>query len=183
MNYSTISAVENYLNTEIAAGFETQITEYIAAVSERADALAGHPIYRDEPETFTYDGSGTTELVIKPVHTITEVTVDDVLVEPVEYPLNTNIKTELKLRNQLFTLDMANVTVTGVHCLKTSLPNDLKMAVTIIVAGLVRNVKDQAAGLKSEKIGEYSVSYATDEERGDLQWADRVLNSYRRIAF
>lgn len=183
MNYTTITAVQNYLKTDVAAGFEDQVTEYIQAVSARADKIAGHPIYRTTAADFTYDGTGTSELVVKPVHTITAVTVDGVAVTPVQYPLNSDTKTELRLRNQVFTLDMANVVVTGTHCLEKTLPNDLTHACTILVAGMVRNVKDQSAGLKSEKIGEYSVSYATDEERGDLQWANKVLESYRRIAF
>lgn len=182
-NYTTIAAVKNYLKTEIAAGFEAQVTEYIAAVSERADSLAGHPIYDTASTTYKYDGNGLSELDIKPVHTITAVTVDDVAVTPVQYPLNSASKRYLKFELDTFTRGMANVEVTGTHCLKTAIPAQLKHACTILVAGMVRNVKDQSAGLKSEKIGEYSVSYATDEERGDIAWAEKVLQSYRPIAF
>lgn len=88
MQYTTSTAVKNYLQTEIAEGLDTQITAYIAAMSEFVDNEVGYPLYSTEETTRLYDGSGSGLLDIDPVHTITEVTVDSSVVTPVALPYN-----------------------------------------------------------------------------------------------
>lgn len=182
-NYTTKAAVQNYTLTNIDAAFDTQVTEWIAAMSEYADQVAGYPIYDTEETTRRYDGSGATEQLIQPVHTISEVKIGDTVITPVEAPYNSDIKTSLIYRDNFFPQDYANVSVTGVHCLKKTLPNDLKLAVAILVAGIVNQSNNQTEGVKSEKIGEYSVTYASPEEQQHYKWAMWVLKSYKRIAF
>ncbi|MBA4306993.1 MAG: hypothetical protein C0429_09690 [Sphingopyxis sp.] len=184
--YTTKTAVQNYLLTNINASFDTQLTAYIEAMSDFIDRRAGYPIFVEDETTRLYDGSGATAQLISPVHTITEVLVDTV--EPsdtilLKYPYNSDIKTQLTLKSGIFTDDLANVSVTGKHCLAVTLPEKIKWACTVLVAGIVNQVNNQTEGVQSEKVGEYQVSYRDSKERNDYKLALEIIDSYRRITF
>jgi hypothetical protein len=181
--YTTKAAVQNYLMTNIDAAFDTQMTTWIAAMSDFIDQQAGYPVYTATPSTRTYDGSSLAELLISPVNTITEVALDGVAITPLQLPYNEDTKTALIYRDNYFPADYANVTVTGRHCLKKTLPEDIRLACTILVAGIVNQSNNQTEGVKSEKIGEYQVTYASEEEQKQYKWAMDVIKSYRRISF
>lgn len=183
MPYTDKAAVQNYTLTNIDVAFDDQLDEWILAMSEYIDEQVGYPVYRETETTRLYDGSGAEQQIISPVNTITEVKVDGVVVEPTKAPYNETTKTYLILPRQIFTVDFANVSVKGIHCLKSTLPNPIKLACSILVAGIVNQSNNQTEGVKSEKIGEYSVTYATDEEQKQYKWAKDVINTYKRIAF
>lgn len=181
--YTDKTAVQNYTLTNIDASFDTQLTAYIAAMSEFANTRAGYPIYRTAPSTNTYDGNGESHLPISPVVSITEVQVDGAVVTPLQAPYNASYKTELILPGQCFTNDYANVTVTGIHAFSATLPEKIKWAVTVLVAGIVNQVNNQTEGVQSEKIGEYQVSYKDQAQRADYTLALKIIDSYRRVMF
>ena len=181
--YTTKTAVQNYLQKTLAASFDAQLTAYIAAMSEYCDSVACYPLYRTTETTRIYDGSGLTVQRIDAVHTITDVLVDSVVASPLEVPYNSDIKTELKLTTGGFTVGSANVSVKGIHCLKKALPAQLTHACSVFVGIILNQVKDQRGGVKSEKIGEYSVSYMSDQERLDYKMAMEIVKSYRPITF
>lgn len=184
MNYTTKSEVQNYLKRNIDTGFDTQLTTYIEAMSQFADNFVGCTLVDATPSTRKYDGSGETSLLIDDCHTITEITVDgaSVLTDVVQYPANQPRKNTLKLPYTGFPEGNQNVEVTGVFARFTSLPAELKYAVTVLVAGIVNQVDNQTDGVKSEKVGEYQVTY-TDGERKDYERAMAILKSYRPIFF
>lgn len=181
--YTDKTAIQNYLLKNIDATFDSQLTAWITAMTEYADDLAGYPLYRSALTSRLYDGNGQSGLIISPVIGITAVTVDSVTVTPVAYPLNSDPKTWLLLRNNAFTNGYANVSVTGQHCLYATLPEKIKWAVTVLVAGIVNQSNNQSEGVQSEKIGEYQVTYRDEKERGDYARALDVLKAQRRIAF
>lgn len=184
--YTDKTTVQNYTLKNIDNSFDTQLNEWILAMSEYCDTLAGYPIYRDTPDTHIYDGGGKCALMIDPVHTITEVLVDTVAPDAaalVKWPYNTDIKTQLVLRSGIFTDDFANVSVTGVHCLKKVLPDQVKWACTVFVSGLVAQSDNQTEGVLQEVIGEYRVTYRTQEERADFIRAREIITNLRRITF
>lgn len=186
MSYTTKTAVQNYLLTNIDVSFDAQLTEYIAAMSEYIDRQAGYPIYTATSSTRTYDGNGYGTMLIDPVHTISQVLVDTVQPDVavlLKAPYNSTIKNELILKAGVFTLDLANVTVTGVHCLAATLPEQVKWACTVLVAGIVNHVNNQTEGISSEKIGDYAVTYNTAFGRKDFDRVLEIISSYRRLAF
>lgn len=178
--YTTKQAVENYIEQQISNDFTTQLEAYISAMSEYCDQLAGYPIYRDTETTHLYDGNGRQDMVIGPVHSITEVKVNDEVVTPLQVPYNSDIKTQLK---GSFPHGQANVEVTGKYSLTKTLPEQVTHACTVFVGILLKQVKDQRGGVKSEKIGEYSVTFMSDQERLDYQQAKETIKAYRRISF
>ncbi|MGX7894402.1 hypothetical protein [Tsuneonella sp. HG222] len=184
--YTTKAQVQNYLLTTIDSSFDAQLAAYIAAMSEHCDELAGFPIFREDPETYTYDGDGTCVLLTKPVHTITEITVDGTaldLDDVLQSPYNSPIKKLLKLRSGAFTNDYANVTVTMTHCLSVTLPEKIAWASTVFVALIVNQVNNQGEAVQSEKIGEYQVSFRSQKDRADYELAKQIVSSLRPITF
>ena len=183
MQYTDKTAVQNYTLTNIDSAFNTQLTEWITAMSEYIDQRVGYPLYTETESERLYDGSGAEEQLIGAANSITAVTVDGVAVTPVYGPYNQPTKTFMLLPNQYFPVGYANVSVTGKHCLLSAVPSDIKLACTILVAGIVNQSNNQTDGVKSEKIGEYQVTYATEEEQKQYQWAKTVIEGYRKVYF
>lgn len=184
MPYTTKAAIENYLQTDIDPAFDTQLTEYIAAMSRYADEYTGRTLVAGADDTTClYDGNGEKSLRIDDVVSITEVTVDDVVVTPFAYPANTVRRYRLELSGSCFTVGQQNVSVTGRFGYFASLPTQLKFAVTVLVAGIVNQVKVQADGVKSETVGSYTVTYKDAKERSDFEMAMKTLAGYSRISF
>lgn len=186
MEYTTKTEVQSYLLTNIDAAFDARLTMYIKAMSEFADDKAGYPIFREDPETRLYDGNNERSIGIDMGHTITEVLVDGVAPADenlLEFPYNSPMKWELRLKSGTFTYGQANVSVTGVFCRFMTLPEKVKWAVTVLVAGIVNQVNNQTEGVKSEKVGEYAVTYRDQKERADFQMAMDILNNLRPLNF
>ncbi len=181
--YTEKNAVQTYLLTNIDVTFDTQLSEWIRAMSQYIDEQVGYPVFTDEETTRLYDGNGELRQLISPVHTITEVTLDDEVITPVKAPYNNPVKRELIFSDSYFTQGTANLAVTGIHSLKAELPDVIKTACTILVAGIVNQSNNQTEGVKSEKIGNYSVTYADEEEQKMYKWAMAVIASYRPINF
>jgi hypothetical protein len=113
MNYTDKTAVQNYILTNIDVAFDTQLTAYIEAMSRYADEYTGRTLVAaDDDTTRLYDGDGTQSVRIDDVVSITEVTVDDVVVTPFAYPANTVRRYRLDLSGSRFTAGQQNVAVT-----------------------------------------------------------------------
>ena len=183
MPYTTKLDVQNYLLKTIGTSFDTALTSHIAAMSGYIDEAVGYPLYRTAENERRYDGTGNNFLKIDPVHTISAVTVGGETITTIQRPYNTDTKTELVLELATFPKGMANVSVTGIHSLKAELPEQIKWACTVLVALTVQQVDEQREGVQSEKIGDYSVTYQDQKQRGDLIRAKEIINSFRPIVF
>ena len=183
MNYSDKTAVQNYTLTNIDVTFDTQLTAWIAAMSRFMDNYTGRTLVQDTASTRTYDGSGDGELKIDDVNLITQVAVGGVVVTPYAYPSNSARKYVLKLDGDIFVTGMQNVAVTGKFGYHTTLPEDIKFACTVLVAGIVNQSNKQTDGIKSEKVGEYQVTYKDEKERSDYARTMQILDGYKVIAF
>jgi hypothetical protein len=183
--YTTKAQVTSYLQQDIDSSFDTRVNAYIAAMSEYCDTLAGFPIYTNTATTRLYDGNNQRTLLIDPVHSITEVLADgdNVTSTVLKAPYNSDVKTELIYKDDLFAQDVANISVTGKFSLKSALPDQVAFACTVFVAVILNQVKDQKEGVKSEKIGEYSVSFASDDMRADYKQAKEIIEALRPISF
>jgi len=183
MIYTDKTAVQNYTLTNIDVTFDTQLTAWITAMSRYMDNYCGCTLVDTGSSTRLFDGNGAEEMKIDDVLSITLVTVDAVTVTPLAYPANSARKYLLSLDNQTFTAGRQNVAVTGIFALFSTLPEDIKFACTVLVAGIVNQSNKQTDGIKSEKVGEYQVTYKDEKERADYARAMSILDTYRKIAF
>jgi hypothetical protein len=180
--YTTKQAVENYLGVTIASGLNSQIDEWIDAMSRYIDGACNRVIFNDEEDDFSYDGDGSNSLIIKDCVDIEDVTIDGSSVEFFAYPANTPYKTQIKLESGVFPKGMQNVVVTAIQAHSKTLPNDVKFACTVLVAGIYNARNSVGKVGTTERIGNYSISYHTKEQKSDYETAKATLSAYRRIA-
>ena len=61
---------------------------------------------------------------------------------------------------------------------------DIVYAATVIAAGFYQYGRSgSVGGIKSENIGEYSVSYKNENGWGDLEKAQKILDRYKKFTF
>ena len=73
----------------------------------------------------------------------------------------------------------ANQRITAKWGYSELVPADVSFAATVMVSGMyMYGVGGAMGGVKSEKIGEYSVSYADKDGWADFKKAQDILNSY-----
>lgn len=183
MIYTDKTAIQNYLLRTIDASFDTQLTAWITAMSRFMDTYCNCTLVETTPSVRLYDGTGDHELKIDDVYSITAVSVDSVVLTPYFYPANTSRKYVLSFDSDTFTAGRQNVSVAGIFGRFNALPEDIKYACTVLVAGIVNQSNKQTDGIKSEKIGEYTVTYKDEKERADYARAMVILDSYRKITF
>ena len=184
MVYTDKTAVQNYTLTNINVSMDTQLTEWIEGMSRFMDNYCGITLVGEAPAVArVYDGTGEAELKIDSAYSITTVTVDGTAVTPLKYPANSPRTYLLKLADGTFTVGMQNVAVTGIFARLVALPADLKFACTVLVAGIVNQSNKQTDGIKSEKVGEYQVTYKDEKERADYTRAMQILDSYKKVVF
>lgn len=187
IKYCSILDVENYLLTEIDASFESQVETWIAGISRAMDTMAGRKLVADvigsgdDYETKYYDGNGKSELLIDDCVDIQSVEIGDVVQTVTPYP---KVAPHRKLiYTGGFPIDNQNVKVVGNFGLFEETPDDIRLACTILVAGVI-NAELNKHGKKSESIGgTYSVTYVDDKGVADFEHAKAIVEGYRKIVF
>jgi len=195
MKYTTEVDVENYLLTTIdpsfnsAEGSDKQIDKWIEAMSRFADRKTNRTLVDSVETARKFDGNGRTEMMIDEVNAITALTVDDVdvLASVLQYPTSEPRTSEIKMQSQYFTKGLQNVEVTGIFAMfgatdVDDVPEDIRHAVTVLVAGIVNHAMNKTNDVKSEKVGQYSVTYTDPNQSRDYMTAMQTLNAYRRVA-
>lgn len=180
--YTDKSTIENYLLKNIDSSYSTQIDSWIKAMSLYIDKVCNRVIYTDTPETFKYDGDGTNSLVIKDCNTITSIKVNGTETEVFKYPANKPYTNEIKLEMGIFPKGMQNISISAKQSLTSSLPEDIKLACTILVAGIINNQIFREKSGVSESIGDYAVTYQSKEQINDFNSVKMILSTYKRLA-
>lgn len=187
--YTTIEAVENYPLITIDEAYKGQVIDWIKAMSSQIDFMCNRsiaPVFTDSDvavvETYKYDGDGSDLLIISDCCEISEVTLDGKVIEVLEYPANKPYTSRIVLDGSYFTKGRQNVTVTGIQAMNTEVPEDIKFACTVLVAGIINNQKKLDKVGTTERIGNYSVTYRDDAQMKDFETAKNILAGYKRIS-
>lgn len=198
--YTTKEAVENYMLKDIAVAFNTQIDDWIEGVENTIDLITGRNFIADAVGSArVFDGSGELELIIDDCVAITKVelgnddyggtftTIDATGSEryfsaPANHLALLVPVTKLVLRTNRWTKGMQNHQVTAKWGYSIAVPADIKRAATVLVAGIINQNSPATQNVKTEKIGNYSVSYANDvdDSFADFNTALATLDSYKR---
>ncbi len=179
--YTSKEAVLNYLIKTLDSQYYSQLESWIVAMSRQIDRICNRVIWREDEETFKYDGDGTDMILIKDC--IDPVVKIDGIIRPVlTYPTNKEYASRIKLDGYRFTKGKQNIEVTGLQCMALYLPDDIALACTIMVAGIIRN---QIFGDKvgtTESIGNYQITYKNVGERDEMGSVKQILSGYTHIA-
>lgn len=181
--YTTKVAVENYLLQTIDPSFVTQLDSWILAMSRWCDQFANRSLFDTASSIMLYDGDMTDITLIKDVIDISEVKMDGIVItDYLKYPQGKVYTSRIVLDGQYFSRGKQNISVTGIHAMSKVLPDDIKFACTVLVAGIINGSTIGSKKGSTEKIGGYSIAYKTDIEVSDFATAKQILSSYKRVA-
>jgi hypothetical protein len=185
--YCTVEDVENYLLTEVDPAFEPQVELWIRGVSDVMDRMSNRKLVadttgsgEDEFEEKYFDGNGKSSLRIDDAVEVDSVEVGESEVEFETYPKKAPHRAIISQTG--FARGIQNVKVMAKWGLFEEVPDDLRLACSILVAGII-NVSLKKQGIKSEQIGNYKVTYADDQGLADYERAKGIIHSYRKYDF
>lgn len=195
MPYTTSARVNEYIGKDHKVGTSV-LDSWILAIDNWINTYVGMSFKAVSEQRF-YDGDGSREAIIDPFSAITEVLVldiegntDSTLAEGASndyllYPLNDTIQDTLQLTAVAavggFPNRSRSLAVTGVFGFADGdRPEEVTLAATMLLAQIIE--KSQRGGkTKSEKIGEYSVTYHTIDEIADSMAIKNILDQFRVI--
>lgn len=198
--YTTKTKIENYMLKDIDTAFDTQIDEWIEGVERTIDQITGRNFIADAEATpRVFDGAGECALIIDDCVEITKVErgTDDYggafeeisatgssryFSVPANHVALLVPVTTLRLRAQNWIKGLQNHQVTAKWGYSIVVPSDIERAATVFVAGIINQQTPGGDQIKSEKIGNYAVSYSNDldDSLADFKEAVSTLDTYKR---
>lgn len=190
-NYTSREQIEAYLGDTVSASdaqlqiwinaVKRYITKYTGRVFE-AEIAEGQEEYPPEATERLFTGLQSPALLIDDCISVSKVYLGDTygdsfteVTDFVTFPLNSTPITKIVLRQNWGV---------GIHKVKAvwgyseTPPEDIQLASTILVAGIINETSTQT--VKSESIGDYSVSYS-EAQRGDYLGALTILDGYKKV--
>jgi len=195
--YTQKSQIQNYLMINIADSFDSQINKWIEAVSNWIDGYTGKKFEQESATEKLYDGDGSKELLISDLLTLTKIetldfdgdvdeTVDDSS-EYYLYPSNDTPKSSIVLNPSnspiaCFPSGNQNIKITGTFGHSATVPEDIRLVATKLVAGIIEEKNYSLAGVvKSEKIGQYTITLADIDKVANHLGIKEMLKRHRNI--
>ena len=190
LGYTSKNDIERYMLVDIDDSYNTQINEWIESVEAMINDYTGRLFIADTEDSIRYfDGDGSHVLLIDDCISLTKIEMGDPTMTKDEldsddyyiYPYNTTPKRKVYY-DSIFTRDKKNIDVTAKWGYSVDVPNDIKLATTILVS-LIREEAWQSEGeTESESIGSYSITYRkTETNKSKIDRAIETLKRYRKI--
>jgi len=198
MAYTTEQKVKNYLGISSLPDPLTSaaLEDFINAVDAFIDNYCNRTFESSDTSKY-YDGSGSSELLIDDLISLTKIEIlddDGNVNETIDssdeywlYPENKTPKNRIVLNADnapiaVFPKGNQNIKITGTFGYQSSVPDDIVLAATKLVAGIIEEkyIKD-VGSIKSEKLGEYSVTIQDIKETGRNLGVFDILDRYRDI--
>lgn len=200
--YTNKGEIENYILNEINETYDDQLDSFIAGVETTIDQITGRNFIADSSATARlYDGDDTQELLIDDCVEVTRVDVGadsygGTFVEVASsgadrffsYPANHLVSgvpiRKIVCNSRNFPSGMQNNRVTAKWGYSVEVPADIKFVATVFVAGILNQSRQGGDEVKSERIGNYTVTYNTDSKENswaDFEKAKMILEKYAKI--
>ena len=197
MAYTTEAKIAAFLNETITSG---ATNDAIAQATDLINKKTGRKFEADATAKVRYfSGNGQMDLPIDDCVEITKVEhssdyygdyfeeipntgLDRYIVYPINYSQEEVPIRALQLRSRYWTRGLNNQKITAKWGYSVSAPKSVELAATILAAGIyIYNRGGVDSGVSSESIGDYSVSYKTEEGFTALHKAMEALEQFRRI--
>ena len=171
--YTSKAFIQKYMLVNIDSSFDDWIDEMIGAADAFIDAYCNTTFSASASEIRYFDGNGKDEIIVDDLLTVTELkfleadgsTVDDTISSDdyFLYPYNATPKHKIILSPEgdrsEFPIGTKRVKITGTWGHKASVPADIKLVSTMLVAAIIEVGKAGEIKIKKESIGDYSVEY------------------------
>jgi len=187
--YCTIQDIENYLNVDIEASLEPQVLLWVEAMSNYVSLQTNREWLADSSasERF-YNGNGCQSMEVDEFIEVSNVYLGDSFGENFEeetsyitHPYNSTVKNTFVLQSNFFPKTIKSVKINAKWGYGAEVPEDIKLATSILVAGVYNNQRGSSGEIKSEKIGNYNVSYETNTQKDDFEKAKTIIDSRKVI--
>ena len=197
MAYINKNSIENYLMTDIGDTFDTQIASWISSAETYINNYTGR---RNGFEELTasvkyYDGNGLREISIDECIEVTIVEILEANSSDVEwtlteghendyivYPYNEIPVYKIKLVNTAevgaFYKGKKRIKITAKWGYKSSVPEDIKLATTILASGVVEQGL-KGGKIKNESLGDYSVAFEMMKDSPNMLSVNKILDQYK----
>ncbi len=190
--YTTRVQIEDYLTITIDPAFYSRIDAWIGSIERYIDHRTGRNFVADAAASKrVYDGDGESNLLIDDCVAVTKLEIDETEIDSDDYylyPENAIAKgipiSQIKLFGARFSrcgLTRQNIWVTAKWGYSTVAPEDIALAATVLVAGIINFSLNSEGEVKSMTVGRYSVSYRDKSEWADYDRANEILDSYEKI--
>ena len=185
----------------IESWFDTQINDWIVSIEALIDQLTGRNFKADAVASARlFDGDGDQNLLIDDAVAVTKVEVgndgygetfteiaatgsDRYFLEPANYAARNWPITSLMLNGRRWPEGRQNNRITAKWGYSVAVPADITFAATVFLAGVINQQRGGGDNIKSEKIGNYQVTYNEDGKNswGDFDRAMEILAGYKKI--
>ncbi len=196
--YTNKASIENYLLQSIDATFNSQLNSWIESVEQLIDNMTWRNFIADASGSETkkiYDGNGKFimrfddfiiedatdlgNLVLTIGDPAVTISTDDMYIEPV----NSDRKNKIILKNTNFVLGRQIIKLTARFGYSAEVPADIELAATILVAGILNYSNNTKGKVRSETIGRYQVTYASEKGFTDYRNALGMIKAYKKYTF
>ena len=199
--YTTEEKIENYILQDIDSSYSSSIDGWIAGVEKIIDQHTGRNFIADAVATARlFDGDGTQELLIDDCIEITVVEAgnddyggnfdtisasgaDRYFTEPANAIVKGFPISSLVLRSRKWPMGMQNNRITAKWGYSEAAPADIEFVATVFMSGILNQQRQGGDEIKSERIGNYQVTYNTDKGNNsfaDFEEAKRILDRYTK---
>lgn len=188
-NYTNQQLIEQFIGEPV----NSSLQEIIVAVQQYIDNYTGRNFKADcTASAKVYDGNNDQYLNIDDCISITKVEVGDMYGDSFTeiassgidryftYPANELPINKLFLRSRVFNYGIQNIRITAKWGYTEEVPDDISWVATFLSSSIYKTGEQgNIAGVKSERIGEYSVSFGED---GGSDWdkAKVILDTYKK---
>lgn len=197
LGYTSEEVIEKYIGSSIDSSYSDQIDAWISQMEQYINKYTGRVFIADTSATVRYfDGKirrDYSEIYIDENIDITEdILVYDcngdlyyTLVEDTDfytYPYN-----ELPIRKVIiipstskgFLSGIKNIKVTAKWGYSETVPPEIEFVTMVLTAGIINFSNNKTPSkVKSEKLGDYSISFRDDKHQNDYKRAMEILNNY-----
>lgn len=188
--YCNKADIEDYLMLDIAESFDTRIDKWIEGVSETVRLMTNRDWLADDTASIKYySGNGCSKLDIDDFIGSPTLRIGDDFATNfasntnfVTMPFNSVHKNSIKLKNENFPTGIQNIEVTARWGYGEDVPEDIRLATTILASAVVLAGTNQDGEIATEKIGNYQVSYKDDKHKDDAKMAMDILQTRRVYA-
>lgn len=193
--YTTENKIAKYLGVDITAG---DAIPYIESAQRYIEQSTQRRFEADTVATARlYNGSARQDLSIDPCVEVTKVeigsnaygdsftevtneTQNNYFLLPNNYASLRRPINAIGLRNDVFIWGHANHRITAKWGYSAVVPDDIEFVATVLSSGMYyENLGNNTGAIKSEKIGNYSVSYADNKGVSDAEVAQEILSKYK----
>jgi len=195
MSYTKKGQIQNYLAIDIDTSLDSQITDWITAVSNYIDRYTGKSFEQSSSEIRYFNGSGRKDIDIDDFLSLSSVQILDSNASGVAftlsegrdndyitYPYNDTRKYRLILtvnaQVAIWSIGKQRIKITGVWGESSTVPKDIELAATMLVAGIVEKGL-KGGSVQSESLGDYSVTFKNIDDISSVMGVREILNHYK----